>query len=96
MTILGLAIPWKWVQPQGLDELVKRLEDAADLNVHERERENLCSCAAIAIRELRAKLTLCQMAHAELTRMLPMPPMPPGHSGGSLGIDAARKERKDG
>lgn len=53
MTILGLATPWQWVQPRGHDELVKRLLEAADFRVHERERENLCSCAAAAICELR-------------------------------------------
>ena len=44
--IPGLADPWKWIQPRTDAELVKRLRQAAEYNVHERERENLCSCAA--------------------------------------------------
>ena len=47
---LGLRKPWVWVQPLNPMDLVSRLEEAADLNVHERERENLCSCAAATIR----------------------------------------------
>ncbi len=39
-----------------LDELLKRLADARDLNVPERERENLCSLAHGAITKLRSAL----------------------------------------
>ena len=37
--------PWTWVQPKDRNELLQRLEDARDLNVPERERENLCGVA---------------------------------------------------
>lgn len=54
-TPLGLATPWVWVQPRTTDELLARLHDAFDLAVHERERENLCSCAFIEIKRLVAE-----------------------------------------
>lgn len=50
--ILGLAKPWVWVQPKNDEELVSRLLEARDYAVHERERENLCSCAAIRLTAL--------------------------------------------
>lgn len=39
-----------------LDELLKRLADARDLNVPERERENLCSISYGVITKLRSGL----------------------------------------
>ena len=33
-----------WMQPKSQDELLARLADACDLNMPERERENLCAC----------------------------------------------------
>jgi len=49
----GLAAPWKWIQPRGTDEILKRLADARDLAVPERERENMCSVAHGEITRLR-------------------------------------------
>ena len=51
-TPIGLRKPWVWVQPANHADLVKRLEEARDYDVPARERENLCSCAASAIRNL--------------------------------------------
>lgn len=50
--IPGLAVPWIWIQPRNDAELIERLKQASEYMVHERERENLCSCAAIRLREL--------------------------------------------
>jgi hypothetical protein len=36
--IPGLAQPWRWIQPRNDEELIKRLFEAADYMVHERER----------------------------------------------------------
>ena len=44
---------YKWTQPKDLDALLERLADARDLNVPERERENLCSVAYETIVKLR-------------------------------------------
>jgi chromosome segregation ATPase len=44
--------PWIWVQPKNRDELLTRLADARDLNLPERERENLCACAHAEIVKL--------------------------------------------
>jgi hypothetical protein len=44
--------PWTWVQPKNRDELLTRLADARDLNLPERERENLCACAYTEILKL--------------------------------------------
>lgn len=52
MTILGLKKPWTWVEPRGTEELIQRLVEASEYNVHERERENLCSLAAAKIKKL--------------------------------------------
>lgn len=41
----GLRDPWTWHQPKDRAELLQRLAEARDLNVNERERENLCSVA---------------------------------------------------
>lgn len=43
---VGLRTPWKWVQPETREDLIQRLNDAADLAVPERERENCCKVAA--------------------------------------------------
>ena len=40
-----MAEPYVWVQPKDRDDLIRRLALARDLNVPERERENLCSAA---------------------------------------------------
>lgn len=56
MTIPGLAVPWKWVQPPTDAELIERLLQARDYAVHERERENLCSCAAVRLKQLLLEL----------------------------------------
>ncbi len=53
-SIPGLARPWRWIQPKGTDEILRRLLDARDLNVLERERENMCSVAHGEIVRLRA------------------------------------------
>ena len=50
---VGLRKPWKWIQPKDLDDLIARLHQAADLAVHERERENLCQVAADHLAKLR-------------------------------------------
>lgn len=52
-TAVGLRTPWKWVQPKNHHELVQRLNEAADLAVPERERENLCKVAADFLYKLR-------------------------------------------
>lgn len=41
----GLVTPFVWIQPRTDAELLKRLAEARDYNVNERERENLCSAA---------------------------------------------------
>lgn len=51
----GLAKPWAWIQPNDDAELIDRLLQAADYNVHERERENLCSVAAHRLKDLLAE-----------------------------------------
>jgi len=48
--------PWTWIQPRDTDDLVRRLLEASDLAVPERERENLCSCAHAAIKGLQLQL----------------------------------------
>ena len=53
--IIGLRQPWQWVQPVDDAALVARLIEARDYAVHERERENLCSVAAIRIDALCAE-----------------------------------------
>jgi hypothetical protein len=53
--IPGLAQPWRWIQPRNDEELIKRLFEAADYMVHERERENLCSVAAYRLKALTNK-----------------------------------------
>lgn len=53
-TCPGLAKPWVWIPPVGREELLKRLKDAFEFNVHERERENLCSMAYQEIKRLYA------------------------------------------
>ena len=50
--IPGLAKPWAWIQPKNDAELVRRLCQARDYRVHERERENLCSVAASRLHAL--------------------------------------------
>lgn len=50
--IPGLANPWVWIQPRTDKELLERLAQARDYNVHERERENLCSVAHYRLAEL--------------------------------------------
>ena len=63
--IPGLAVPWVWIQPRTDDELIERLIQAREYNVHELERENLCSVAAgrlqrlIAISECAEDLSVC-------------------------------------
>ena len=52
---LGLRQPWQWVQPTSTYDLVVRLYDAREYAVPERERENLCSVAAEALRVLLAE-----------------------------------------
>ena len=44
---------WVWVQPRDQNELLRRLADARDLDVAERERENLCACAYTEIKRLQ-------------------------------------------
>ena len=44
---------WTWVPPKNRDELLTRLAEARDLNVPERERENLCAVAYTVIVGLR-------------------------------------------
>lgn len=51
------AEQWTWVQPKDQDDLLARLADARDLNVPERERENLCACAYTEIRRLQQKIS---------------------------------------
>ncbi len=48
--------PWTWVQPKDQAELLARLAKARDLNVPERERENLCACAHTEIVRMVAQL----------------------------------------
>ena len=55
--IYGLATPWKWIQPSGSVEIKQRLLEARDFNVHERERENMCSVAHGHIVYLELELT---------------------------------------
>ena len=50
--IPGLAKPWVWIQPKNDAELIDRLLQAADYNVHECERENLCCVAAYRLMEI--------------------------------------------
>ena len=52
--IPGLAKPWRWIQPRGTDEILKRLLEAREYSVDERERENMCSVAHGEIVRLRA------------------------------------------
>ena len=47
---------WVWKQPKNQDDLLSRLADARDLNVPERERENLCGCAHTEIEGQRAQI----------------------------------------
>lgn len=54
--IPGLAKPWRWIQPRTDAELIERLIQAREYNVHERERENLCSVAAERLQQLIATL----------------------------------------
>lgn len=54
--ILGLAKPWVWVQPKTTQELIQRLLEAREYMVHERERENLCSVAALELQALLGEL----------------------------------------
>ena len=49
--IIGLRKPWVWVQPKDRAELIQRLLEAREYAVHERERENLCSCAYEELKE---------------------------------------------
>jgi hypothetical protein len=48
---------WTWKQPKDGQELLSRLADARDLDVPERERENLCGCAYTALRQQACELT---------------------------------------
>lgn len=57
---VGLRRPWKWIQPKDLNDLIARLHQAADLAVHERERENLCQVAADHLAKLRPIPTALQ------------------------------------
>ena len=41
-----------WMQPKNREDLLRRLADARDLSVPERERENLCACAYTALRTI--------------------------------------------
>ena len=50
-----MADPWVWRQPTNQAELLSRLADARDLDVPERERENLCACAHEEIVRLRGQ-----------------------------------------
>lgn len=52
INVPGLAKPWVWIQPRSDAELLRRLRDARDYKVHERERENLCSVAHSRLQEL--------------------------------------------
>ncbi len=52
--IVGLRKPWAWYQPRGTDEILKRLFEAREYAVDERERENMCSVAHGEIVRLRA------------------------------------------
>lgn len=52
--IVGLRQPWQWYQPKDRAELKRRLLEARDFAVNERERENLCSCAHGEIERLEA------------------------------------------
>lgn len=47
---------WTWVQPIGIDAILRRLALARDLAVPERERENLCSVAHRTISNLTEAL----------------------------------------
>lgn len=49
---VGLQVPWEWVEPANHADLVQRLQEASEYAVPERERENLCACAARAITNL--------------------------------------------
>ena len=62
----GLRKPWAWIQPIGIDNLIARLQDARDLAVPDRERENLCSMAATALINYRAHERLSR-AHCSIT-----------------------------
>lgn len=50
------ATPWTWVQPKNQAELLTRLADARDLDMTERERENLCACAYTEITRLQREI----------------------------------------
>ena len=52
-----MADPWVWRQPTNQAELLSRLADARDLDVPERECENLCACAFTEIKHLEADLS---------------------------------------
>lgn len=57
MDIFGVQNPsYRWVQPESRAELKARLGYVVDFQVHERERENLCSCALAEIKRLEAAL----------------------------------------
>ena len=56
----GIREPWVWHQPKDRAELLKRLAEARDMKVHERERENLCSCAFAWITEASRVMALAQ------------------------------------
>lgn len=53
---VGIRKPWQWVQPHGTDEILARLADCRDLNVSERERENMCSVAHEEIKRQAADI----------------------------------------
>jgi len=55
-TPLGLRQPWQWVQPHGTAEIKRRLLEARELRVHERERENMCSVAFGEIERLEREV----------------------------------------
>ena len=63
MIIPGLAKPWCWIQPKGTDEILRRLLDAREFSVDERERENMCSVAHGEIVRLRDEVAHWKHMH---------------------------------
>lgn len=59
---------WKWIQPTQ-DQILPRLRDCFELNMCERERENMCSVAHGEIVFLRAENERLKESIAELIRV---------------------------
>lgn len=71
---------WAWVQPANHADLLDRLRLARDLAVPERERENLCACAATTIKKLLGLLDERENLLQEFVEDTAYPTVPLGPS----------------